>query len=167
MDRGVSFASTRLTADIDAEDTTINVVSTEGFNSPGTIVIDDEKIQYTQTTDTSFTQTVVVGNVTNPLLRGQQETTAAAHSKGASVRSVEGSMLNASMTYNVAVMADASGLLAIPTIATALIRLIGSFLLLPLTFLGTDLMIIGVLWFAMAAGLLVSLGVSLLGGRRV
>ena len=76
-------------------------------------------------------------------------------------------MLNSSMTYNIATIADASGTWAAITIGLALMRLIGSFLILPTSFLGTDLMLIGVLWYVLAAGMLVSLGLALAGGRRV
>jgi len=158
----VQFAATYLTADLTADATTIYVADTTGFPEPGIIVIDDERIAYSDLSATTFGQ-----KITQPMVRGAQDTDASAHSEGARVRTVEGSMLNSSMTYNIATIADASGLWAAVTIGLALLRLMGSFLILPTKFLGTDLMLIGVLWYVMAAGMLVSLGLALAGGRRV
>ena len=50
----VSGASTRLTADITATDTTIYVTTTNGFPEPGTLIIEGERIVYSGTTATSF-----------------------------------------------------------------------------------------------------------------
>lgn len=158
----VQVASTSLTADIDDDDVTINVSSTAGFQEPGIIVIGDERIAYSDLAATSFS-----GKIAQPLIRGAEDTEAVAHSEGARVRTVEGAMLNTSMSYNIALIADASGLWGAITMGLAILRLLGSFLILPIKFLGTDLAIIGVLWYVMAAGMLVSLGLALAGGRRV
>lgn len=158
----VQVASTYLTADIDAVEDTINVGSTTGFPEPGMIVIGDERIAYSELTATTFDE-----KIAQPLVRGADDTTASVHSEGSRVRTVEGAMLNTSMTYNIALIADASGIWGAVTIGLALLRLIGSFLILPIGFLGTDLAIIGVIWYVMAAGMLISLGLALAGGRRV
>jgi len=158
----VQYAVTYLTADLTADATTIYVNDTTGFPEPGIIVIDDERIAYSDLTATTFGQ-----KMAQPMTRGAQDTDASAHLEGARVRTPEGSMLNSSMTYNIATIADASGLWAAVTIGLALLRLMGSFLILPTKFLGTDLMLIGVLWYVMAAGMLVSFGLALAGGRRV
>jgi len=160
----IQFAATELASDITDASTTIYVVDVEGFTEPGILVIDDERIAYSDVDDTANTFGQKLGQ---PMTRGAEDTTAAAHSKGATVRNIEGSMLNSSMTYNIATIADASGTWAAVTVGLALFRLIGSFLLLPTGFLGTDLMLIGVLWYVMAAGMLVSLALALAGGRRV
>jgi len=160
----VQYAATYLTADLTADATTIFVNDTTGFPEPGIIVIDDERIAYS---DIDATADTFGQKITQPMTRGAQDTDASAHSEGARVRTVEGSMLNSSMTYNIATIADASGLWAAVTIGLALLRLVGSFLILPTKFLGTDLMLIGVLWYVLAAGMLVSLGLALAGGRRV
>jgi len=158
----VQFSSTVLTASVNSTDTTITVGDTTGFSAPGVIVIDDERIAYSHLTTTTFS-----GKLAQPIVRGADSTTAVSHNLGATVRTVEGLMLNTSMTYNIAVMADASGTWAAVTFALALLRIIGSFLVLPIGFLGTDLMIVGVLWYAMAAGMLISMAMALAGMRRV
>lgn len=158
----VNVASTSLTAAIDDDDDTIPVVSTAGFSEPGVIVIDDERIAYSDITATTFDETLG-----SPLVRGTDDTTAVAHSAGARVRTVEGGMMNTAVTYNIAVIADASGLWAAVTIGLALMRIMGSFMILPISFLGTDLAIIGIIWWAMVAGMIISFGLALAGARRV
>lgn len=158
----VTTAATSLTADIDADDDVIPVVSTEGFSDTGFIEVGDERIGYASTTNVTFKD-----NLAQPMVRGYGDTDAASHSEGAIVRTVESSMLNQSFGYRVAVLSDASGLLAFVTIPFAFIMLIGSFFVLPLSFLGTDLEILTYIWGVVGIGVLVALGIALAGGRRV
>lgn len=157
------MVATRLTAPITAaESTSIPVSSTQGFPTPGIIVIGDERIGYSSKTATAFTHTVA-----SPMVRGAQSTTAAAHVTGSVVRTVENSMMNQSTAYNVAVVADASGLWAAVTVGLAILRLLGNFVFLPLSFLGTDLQLIGYVWVCVSLGLLIVFGLALAGSRRV
>jgi len=162
MGGSVSIASTTLTGDIEAGAITIPVRSTANFPAPGTIVIDEERISYPKTDGTSFMQTVG-----QPVVRGAENTEAVSHTSGAVVRQVEGSMMNTTVAYNIAVIADASGLWAALNIGLALMRILGSFLILPTKFLGTDLAILGIFWWVCAAGMIFSVGLALAGGRRV
>ena len=157
----VQLATTSLTADINDTIDTIPVSTTEGFSDTGIIVIGDERVAYSTISATTFGETLV-----QPLVRGAQDTDAVAHSAGAGVRTTEDGMMNDAVTYNIAVIADASGLWAAITIGLAILRLLISFFILPISFLGTDLAIIGIIWWAMVAGMIISLGISLAGGRR-
>ena len=154
--------STKLAVAIDAEEDVILVESTVGFSEPGIIVIGDERIAYSDIVGNNFTETLG-----KPLVRGAEDTTAVAHAIGAGVRTVEGGMMNTSVTYNIAVIADASGLWGAVTIGLAILRILGSFFILPISYLGTDLAIIGIIWWCMVAGMIISLGLSLAGARRV
>ncbi len=158
----VNVASTVLTVAITDTDTMIPVSSTEGFPEPGIIIIDDERIAYSEIDGNNFDQTLG-----SPMVRGSDDTDAIAHSIGAGVRTVEGGMMNTAVTYNIAVIADATGIWGAVTIGLALLRIIGSFLILPISFLGTDLAILGVLWWVMVAGMIISFGLALAGARRV
>ena len=142
MQGQVDFARTELTAGIDDADTTITVSSTTGFPNVGMIIIGDERIAYADTTGTTF-----VGSLAQPLLRGTGETDAIAHSVGAKVSTLQGAMMNTAADYHIAVLADASGLLAFVAKGVSFFQLIGSFIFLPLTFLGTDLQILTVFCF--------------------
>lgn len=158
----VSVATTSLTADLTAVGTTLNVRSTQGFPETGFVQILDERIAYSGTTANTFH-----GSTVNPLVRGSNDTEAIAHASGEKVRTIESSMLNQSLGYKLAVMSDSSGLIAFVTIPFAFITLIITFFTLPLGFLGTDLEILTYLWAVISIGIIVALGVSLAGGRKV
>lgn len=162
VEGNVNVASTTLTVAIDSDDDTISVSSTEGFTAPGLIVIGDERIAYSDITGNDFGETLG-----SPLVRGAEDTEATNHAVGSGVRTVEGGMMNTAVTYNIAVIADATGLWGAVTIGLALLRMIGSFLILPIGFLGTDLAIIGIIWWCCVAGMIISLGLALAGARRV
>lgn len=69
---GPFYASTLLTNNLNSSSTTVNVASTAGFPSSGSIFIDTEEVCYAGTTAVSFTGAT----------RGCNSTTAAAHSSG-------------------------------------------------------------------------------------
>ncbi len=156
------FARTKLTIAIDGTITTITVASTQGFPGTGVIVIEDEHIGYAAKTGTTF-----IGTGAQPLLRGTEGTAKAAHTINKQVATVPGAILNASSNYYVAVLADAAGIQAFIAKPLAAIQLFGSFFFLPLSFLGTDLQILGVIWAVFGAGTLVCFVITMAGGRRV
>ena len=158
----VAVATTTLTADITSGSATITVRSTNGFPDSGIITILDERIAYASKTATTFK-----GNLAQPLVRGAQSTTAVAHVIGERARTVESSMLNQSLAYKLAVLSDASGLIAFVTIPFNFISLIISFFTLPLGFLGTDFELISYLWSGLSIAIIVAIGIALAGGRRV
>lgn len=75
-----STTTTTLTSDITAAATTIQVASTSGWPTLGSVVIDGEKINYS-----SKTATTITVNPTKSNGRGVFGTTAAAHAAGATV----------------------------------------------------------------------------------
>lgn len=154
--------STFLVEDITATDTTITVASTEGFRDTGSIVIGDERAQYHKLTDTEFK-----GTFLRPLLRGTNGTEASAHLIGDRVRMVEGAMLNDSLNYNIALLSDASGLMAFVSLPIVVWDIITSFIFLPISFLGTDMFFLTYIWGIIGLGLLVSIFIAMAGGRRV
>lgn len=158
----IDFARTRLTVAVTATDTSIPVVSTEGFPDVAILVLGGERIGYSSTTATTFD-----GSLAQPMLRGTQDTEAVAHLEGRQVTTIPGAMMNTAASYHIAVMADAAGLQAFIAKPLAFFQLIGSFLFLPLSFLGTDLQILTILWAVIGIGMTVSLFISLAGGRRV
>ncbi len=160
----VPQASTVLTASIDDSVTTVTVSSTAGFANVGAISIGDERMAYHKKTTAPDTFT---GTFWKPLVRGASGTEAVAHSAGATVRSVEGMLLNNSLNYNIALLSDASGLMSFVTIPLVVWDIITSFIFLPLSFLGTDMVILTYIWGIIGLGLLVSVVVALAGGRRV
>lgn len=160
--QSTSVATTALTADINASTTTITVASTEGFPNSGIIVILDERIGYPSKTATTFKSIFA-----QPVIRGFGGTDNSSHVAGELVRTVESSMMNSSMSYKIALLTDSSGILAFVTIPLALLSLLGTFLTLPLGFLGTDLEILTYIYIVISIGIIVSIAIRLAGGRRV
>ena len=160
----VPIASTTLTVAIDSTSTAaIAVVSTEGFSRPGIIVIgSEERVSYSSVTAVAFD-----GNVARPILRGTSGTTAVAHAAGETVRMIESSLINNSIDYDMAVIADSAGAQAFLAVPIAIFDMILSFGVSPFKFLGTDLQIITAIWGIAFVGLVVSFAVTLAGWRRV
>lgn len=164
MSGSVIAASTELTADITAvEVDSIPVASTEGFPDSGYIIIEGERIGYPHKTATAFEDTFL-----QDMNRGVSGgLAAAAHASGAIVRTAEGGMLNDSLQYQVATFTDSSGTLGLISIPIKFLQLVGSFAVLPLTFLGTDLQILSFIWMAVVLGIITAIGISVAGGRRI
>jgi hypothetical protein len=163
-----SITATRLESDIPSGSiNTITVASTTGFPSSGIILIGDERIGYPKKTATTFERASVLGVTTNPIMRGVNGTIDASHSEGAIVRTVEAGVINASIDYKVAKIADTAGIIGFVTLPAKLLDLLVAFFVLPISFLGTDMAILTYIWGIFAIGMLVGLGVSLAGGRRV
>lgn len=163
----VAVATTTLTADITAAQVTpIAVASTNGFPAPGILIltsaIGEERIAYSSVTDTTFD-----GNIARPILRGASNTTATVHSDGDTVRLIGSTLINNSVDYDMAVIADAAGAQAFLSVPIAIFDLILSFGTSPFKFLGTDLQIITAIWGIAFVGLVVSFAVTLAGWRRV
>lgn len=168
MQGSTSTATTVLTANVSlAEANAITVNSTTGFPRTGTVVIGGEQIAYAEKTATTFRRTSFGGVTISPMVRGANGTIVATHVIGNGVRTVESSMLNASLGYKMAMITDASGLMVFVTIPFAFVSLIITFFTLPLAFLGTDFVILTYLWAVISIGIIVALAVTLAGGRRV
>lgn len=162
MQGSVAMSATRLTSDITDVSTVIPVTSTAGFPETGVIQIGTERIAYAATSATSFT-----GALAKPIVRGAEGTIAADHNARAIARTVENSMLNQAAAYEVAVITQSDGAWAAITIPMAVMRLLGSFMVAPLAFLGTDLQMLAYLWILIALGIIIAIAVALAGGRRV
>lgn len=158
----MDFVSTTLTVALNVTTDTVTVHNTNGFPSMGILVIQNEHIAYSQKTATTFS-----GSGAQPLVRGAQETDPAEHAVGVHVTTVPGSMMNTSASYNIAVLQDASGLIAFVAMPLAFFLLIGSFLFLPLSFLGTELQFLTFIWAIFGIGWIVALVINMAGGRRV
>ncbi len=156
-----------LTENLTATALTVTVESTVGYPKPGIIVIDDEQIAYS-----TYNAVTFMGTFARPLVRGSGGTTATTHTAATNttpttVRTLEGSLVNNSVDFAMATLADASGLLAFITVPIALYNILISYITSPFQFLGTDLQIVTILWGIMSLGLVVTLLIAMVGGRRV
>jgi hypothetical protein len=156
---GGGVVNTELTAAVNTTETTLSVNSTTDFlDEDDYVVVGSEKIYYTGTTDTSFTGCT----------RGYGDTTAKAHVNGARVYTQKAAGLNYALGFNIVAVQDNLGwaaIIAIPFMFfTTTIPLI---LKLSTQLLTGNLAIISVFFYAMAAGFVVTLAMSIIGMRRV
>lgn len=157
------FARTQLTADLSASGNIVYVSSTDGFPSSGILAIGDERIAYSHKTSTTLYGIPLI----NPVVRGANSTTAAAHVTGSIVAMPESALANSSIDYSVALLSDSAGATAFLTVPTAVFSLLLAYGMAPLAFLGTGLQILTILWAVMFVGMIVSLAIYVAGGRRV
>lgn len=142
----------------EAEVASIEVASTEGFLSADYIIINEEKILYTATDATHFLN----------LTRGHDDTKAAAHTAGTMIYTADASAINSALGFSVAATSDSMGLWAVVTIPFFfLTRTLPHIVMMNFNFLTGNLAIIGWFFFAAGAGLIITLAISLAGGRRV
>ena len=157
-------ATTTLTANLAIDEVDeILVANTNGFPDSGYLEIQGERIGYPSKTDTSFEDTFL-DDIERGVDGGLE---ASAYGTGTIVRTVESGLLNSSLQYQVSTFTDSSGVLGLISIPIKFLRLIITFAILPLDFLGSDLQIISFIWMAIVLGIIVSIGISVAGGRRV
>lgn len=158
MEGGGGVVSTPLTASIDNDDTTLSVTSTSNFLDEDYVYIGDEKIYYTGTTTNSFTGCT----------RGYDGSNAVAHGAGSMVYTKGASTLNNALDFDVATTADSMGVWATITIPYYfLTKSLPNIIAMNFSFLTGDMAIIGLLFFAMGTGLIITIAISLAGGRRI
>jgi hypothetical protein len=102
VDGGGGFNSTKLTSNLTATDTTINVSNTGGFLSADFVVIEGEKVSYTGKTGTTFT--------------GCVRTNGKVHIKGKMVYSPETSVINETLQFNPSAISSNAGFFTVPII---------------------------------------------------
>ena len=158
---GGGVVTTRLRADITAEAVVLPVDSTEGYLDADYVIIGNEKILHTGTTDApaaSFTGCT----------RGYGGTDAESHEDNAIVYTADASTLNSAMGFSVAATADSMGTWAVLTIPWNFItKTIPHMVMVNFAFLDTGLAMLTYFNMAMGAGLIITLALSLAGGRRV
>lgn len=158
MEGGGGIVTVALAAPIDADDVSIQVASTSDFLSADYIVIGEEKILYTNTDATHFL------NCT----RGYDGTTAKAHTAGAMIYTADASAVNSALGFSIAATSDSMGIWAAVTIPFYfLTRTLPHIVMMNFSFLSGQLAIVGWFFFAAGAGLIITLAISLAGGRRV
>lgn len=156
---GGGYAATPLTADVDADDITLPVASTNGFLASADYVeIHSEKILYDSTTATSF----------EDCTRGYENTTPEVYPEGTMVYTTSASTINDAMGFNIAATVDTMGLWSIITVPfNFLTRTVPRLLLMPYQLFRGDLMIIAVILVIIQAAVVIAIAMSFIGARRV
>lgn len=158
MEGGGGINAVELKTAIDNDDTVIEVDSTDGFLSADYLIIGDEKILYSGLTSTTFTGAT----------RGYDGTTATSHAAGDMVFNAEGSAVNSALGFNIAATNDTMGMWAVITIPwNFMTKTVPRIVMMNWSFLSGDLALVGWFFYAAGAGLVITLALSLAGGRRV
>ena len=158
MKGGGGIEAVPLTSDITVDAVTLPVSSTTDYLSQDYVIIGSEKILYTGKTAVSFTGCT----------RGYDGTDAVPHLEGALAYTAEAGAINNALGFNIAAVQDSMGWWGTITIPfrfffTTIPRIIR----MNMSFMSGNLAILGWLWFAMAAGFVITLALSLMGSRRV
>lgn len=106
MEGGGGVAGTRLTANYPAMGVTLTVASTEGFLKKGYVVLESEKIRYTNKTAVTFTGCT----------GGWDNTEAVLHNSGTKVYSPDASVINYALGFDVAATGTTVGVMYLPTV---------------------------------------------------
>lgn len=158
MAGGGGVVTTDLSANVTSNATALPVLSTTDFLGEDYVICGEEKIFYTSTNATAF-----VG-----CTRGYDGTTAAGHTEGDRVYTAYASTINYALGFNLVAMQDELGwvsILAIPIMF--FVRTIPQIIRMSTNLLTGELAIISWLLYAMAAGFVVTLALSIIGARRV
>ena len=155
MEGQATFATTRLSTDITAVAVVFPVVDSTDFMDIDEVYIGNERVRYTNKTDTTLT-----GGV-----RALDETDAEAHLAGTIVRSAESDVLNSLLGFNVAATAATYDTVkAIVGIGVNLIKSIPRMIAWDYNYLDGQLSLIKylILW-PISAGFVFSLGMLFIG----
>jgi len=146
---GGGIVTTTLNEDLTATDTTITVISTEGFLEAASFIVGDEEIAYTATAATEFQN----------CSRGHRGTDAEAHDDGRLVYSQTTGVLNRALGFNVMSTGEDFGTLAVVGIAfNFFAKSIGYLVTFNFGILGGQLVYLRYLFMAPAVGFVVYLG---------
>ena len=156
---GSGYAATSLTAGIDEDDVTLAVVSTDGFLGTDYVEFSNgEYVLYTGKTATQFTG----------VTRGYNGTTATAHAAGALVYTTSASTVNNAMGFNIAATVDSMGTWSIITVPwNFATKTLPRLLIMPYQLFTDDLAIIAVVLVIIQMAIVITIGMSFIGARRV
>ena len=162
---GGGYAATSLTEAIDEDDVIIRVVSTEGFLDTDYIEFSDgEYILYTDTTAPPFTLYTAFTGCT----RGVEGTTATIHAAGTMIYTTSASTVNSAMGFNIAATVDSMGTWSIITVPwNFATKTIPRLLVMPYQLFKDDLIIIAVVLVIIQMAIVITIGMSFIGARRV
>lgn len=157
---GGGYAVTSLTADIDADDVTLPVVSTSGFLDSADYVefSSGEKVLYTSITPNSFTGCT----------RGYEDTTPEVYPEGTAVYTTSTATINYAMGFNIAATADSMGWWSIVTVPTKFLFVtMPRLIMMPYQLFRGDLVIIAVILVLIQMAIVITMAMSFIGARRV
>jgi hypothetical protein len=147
-----------LNGDMTAVTTSVIMDTNANFHNGEVVTIGNERMHVTA---------IPAGGTTLTVVRGYEKTKAVVHKDGAQVYSEEAMAVQGSIQVRVAKIADASGPLAALDVTKQILGIIGYLLVSPFAMFGSDLWMISAIYTALLAGLLIVVGISMFGSRRV
>ena len=162
---GSGYAATSLTEAVDEDDATLKVVSTDGFLVPDYIEFSDgEYVLYTGTIAPPFAVFTAFTGCT----RGYNETIATEHEVGAMVYTTSANTVNNAMGFNIAATVDSMGTWSIITVPwNFATKTIPRLLIMPYQLFKGDLVIVAVVLVIIQMAIVITIGMSFIGARRV
>jgi len=156
---GGGYAATSLTVAVDEDDAILEVVSTNGFLDADYIELSNgEKVLYTGKTALTFTGCT----------RGYNESTATSHAIGAMVYTTSANTINNAMGFNIAATVDSMGLWSIVTVPwNFATKTMPRLLIMPYQLFTGDLVIFAVILVIIQMAVVITIGMSFIGARRV
>ena len=161
---GSGYAATSLTADIDEDDVTLEVISTDGFLDTDYLEFSNgEYVLYTGTIAPPFGDIAFTG-----CTRGYNGTTATVHPVGTMIYTTSASTVNNAMGFNIAATVDTMGTWSIITVPwNFATKTIPRLLIMPYQLFTEDLVIIAVVLVIIQMAVVIVIGMSFIGARRV
>lgn len=157
MQGGGGIVVTELTADIIATNMILPVVDTTDYLTTDYVIIGNERIFYSGKTSTTFTGCT----------RGYTNTIATSHDEGDLVYTADASGINNALGFSITAMQDSYGWFSVVTIPfNFFIITVPRIIRMNMSFFSGPLSIIGWLWFAIAAGFIITLAMMLIAGVR-
>jgi len=151
---GSGLVATQLDGAINDNDTTIDVDTTEGFLTAGSIIVGSEEIAYTGKNATQFT-----GGV-----RGFRRTDAAAHADNRAVYSPATGVINRALGFDIATVQSEEAKMSVVNIAwNFFTQSLGYLVTFNFPVLGGDLVYVRYLLMAPAVGFVLYLAINALG----
>jgi len=158
MAGGGGVVTTDLSSNVTSADTILPVLSTTDFLDEDYVLCGEEKIFYT----------AINGSAFFGCTRGYDGTTASAHLEGSRVYTASASAINYAMGFNMVAVQDELGWASIVAIPIMFfVRTVPMIFRMSTNLLTGELAIISWVLYAMAAGFIVTLALTIIGARRV
>lgn len=157
---GGGYVVHELTTAVDADDLTLELDTTNNYIANSTVTIGAERIVISTVTDGTHLAVAANG-------RGIDGTKAVAHPVGSQVYTEESAVVHGMIQYRIARIADSAGPQMFVEIPWQILMIGKDLIVSPFTFFGTDLWFISAIYSALLVGLIVVIGLSVAGGRRI
>lgn len=158
MAGGGGIVTTDLSSNVTSSAVALPVLTTTDFLDEDFVIVGEEKVFYTSVNGTTFLGCT----------RGYDGTTASAHEEGARVYTATASSVNSALGFNIVAVQDQWGWASIVALPIMFfMRTVPQIVRMSTNLLTGDLAVLAWFFYAMAAGFVVVLALTIIGSRRV